>query len=343
MYFPISGVEIPVPYLIIIGFTVGVCGGFWGIGGGWMVTPALFILGMPMHFAVGTDLAHIVGKSIISTFRHAKFGNVDVRIALVMAAGTMLGVEIGATMIEYLEQIGEADRIVSEVYVVFLGLLATFTFVESLNAKRKLNIARVRGKETTEGKIIDVVTMDFAGWIQKIKIRPMIASPRSGIESISVPVIALIGLITGILAGFLGVGGGFLRMPMLVYLVGMPTHIAVGTDLLEIIITGSYGTFSHGLKQNVDIMVALIMLLGAAFGAQIGTFATRYVHGPQIRSLFGASIVIASCSVALKMYGFVMIATVLIFGMAIIICGIIMLYFVLGWMKELRCVKERPG
>lgn len=330
MYFPISGVDIPIIYLIVIGFTVGVCGGFWGIGGGWMVTPALFILGMPMHFAVGTDLAHIVGKSIVSTFRHAKFGNVDVRVALVMAAGTMVGVEVGATLIEYLEKIGQVDKVVSIIYVVFLGSLATFTFVESLSAKKKL---KQRGIEA-EGKIIDVVTADIAEKIQKIKIKPMIACPRSGIKSISAPFIVLIGLITGILAGFLGVGGGFIRMPLLVYLVGMPTHIAVGTDLLEIIITGSYGTFSHGLKQNVDIMVALIMLVGAAFGAQFGTFATRYVHGAQIRSLFSAGILVASISVALKLFGFVNMATILIFGMAIVICGIIMVYFVRGVLKD---------
>ena len=334
MYFPISEVDIPLIYLIVIGFTVGVCGGFWGIGGGWMVTPALFILGMPMHFAVGTDMAHIVGKSTISTFRHAKFGNVDIRVALIMAVGTMIGVETGATLIEYLKKIGQVDTIVSIIYVLFLGSLAVFILIESWNARKKLRANGIGAKGEGKGKITDVVTADLAEKIQKIKIKPMISCPCSGIRSISVWVIVLIGLITGILAGFLGVGGGFIRMPLLVYLVGMPTHIAVGTDLLEIIITGSYGTFSHGLKQNVDIMVALIMLVGAAFGAQIGTFATRYVHGPQIRSLFGSSIIVAAVSVGLKLLGFVDIATILIFGMAIVICGIIMLYFVRGVMEE---------
>lgn len=336
MYFPISEVDIPIIYLIVIGFTVGVCGGFWGIGGGWMVTPALFILGMPMHFAVGTDMAHIVGKSTISTFRHAKFGNVDIRVALTMAVGTMIGVETGATLIEYLKKIGQVDTIVSIIYVLFLGSLAVFILIESWSARKKLraNGIGAKGEGKGKGKITDVVTADIAEKIQKIKIKPMISCPCSGIRSISVWVIVLIGLITGILAGFLGVGGGFIRMPLLVYLIGMPTHIAVGTDLLEIIITGSYGTFSHGLKQNVDIMVALIMLVGAAFGAQIGTFATRYVHGPQIRSLFGAGIIVAAVSVGLKLSGFVYIATILIFGMAIVICGIIMVYFVRGVIEE---------
>jgi uncharacterized membrane protein YfcA len=116
----------------------------------------------------------------------------------------------------------------------------------------------------------------------------MISFPTSGIAEISLWIVLGVGFFTGILAGFLGVGGGFIRMPMLVYFIGVPTHIAVGTDLFEIIISAGYGTLTHALKGNVDILVALVMQTGAAVGAQIGAASTTYVAGPRIRLLFSA-------------------------------------------------------
>lgn len=331
MYFPISEVYIEIWQLLAIGFAVGVCGGFWGMGGGWIVTPALYAMGLPMPLAVGTDLAHIVGKSIVATFRHFKFGNVSLRVALLMIPGTFIGTELGALLVEYLQQFGEefCNSVMTAAYAVLLGGLAVFTFAESLRSGRALEKEDREGPGTTSqrtGQMEDRVSWDIAGWIQRFHLPPHVELPLAQIKSISVWVVVALGLVTGFLAGMLGVGGGFLRMPGLVYVIGLPTHLAVGTDLLEIIISGSWGGFTHALKGNVDVMIALVMLLGASVGAQIGTFATRYVQGTQIRSLLGVGMLTSLTALVLKTYlGMPRIAMGLVLavaaGLALLICG----------------------
>ncbi len=137
--------------------------------------------------------------------------------------------------------------------------------------------------------------------MHSIKLRPMVSFPNSGIASVSLWVVLGGGLLTGILAGFLGVGGGFIRMPMLVYFVGVPTHVAVGTDLFEIIFSAGYGTLTHALKGNVDVIIALVMNTGAAIGAQIGSVSTRYFEGPRIRLLFSALPLIGAILVLIRL------------------------------------------
>jgi uncharacterized membrane protein YfcA len=340
VYFPIADAYVPIAYLVGIGFAVGVCGGFWGMGGGWMITPALYALGVPMNIAVGTDLAHIVGKSLVSTFRHFRFGNVSLRIALLMVPGTMVGVEIGAGIVEYLKRLGEhqVNSVISLLYIIVLGSLALFTFVESWRSKRILDAeqrqAQALGSPASTHKVQDRVTADLAEWAQRLRLPPMVSCHVAGIRRVSLWIIVLASVVTGLLAGLLGVGGGFLRMPVLVYIVGCPTHVAVGTDLFEIIVSGAYGTFTHGLKGNVDVVMAVVMLLGATIGAQVGTFATRYVHGAQVRSLFGVGILIAAAGVIAKTYlNMPTLALVLLLGMAGSMAALIVGYLILGILR----------
>ncbi len=137
MYMPIAGVNILWPGLVLIGFSVGTIGGFFGMGGAWMVTPGLNILGFPMAFAIGTDMAHIAGKSMISTMRHAKFGNVDYKLGLFMVFGTFIGIECGAQLVMYLERLGRIDTVVRYVYVFFLALIAFMVFYDYAKAVKK--------------------------------------------------------------------------------------------------------------------------------------------------------------------------------------------------------------
>jgi uncharacterized membrane protein YfcA len=146
----------------------------------------------------------------------------------------------------------------------------------------------------------------FKGLAKKIRavnIPPMVSFPISGIESISIWMVLGVGLLTGILSGSLGVGGGFIRMPMMVYVLGIPTHIAVGTDLFEIIFSSGFGTITHALKGNVDILMALVMQTGAAIGAQIGANATRFFAGPKIRLAFSFLPMIGAALVAIRLLG----------------------------------------
>jgi uncharacterized membrane protein YfcA len=148
----------------------------------------------------------------------------------------------------------------------------------------------------------DVIAFEFVSRrMHSIKIWPMISFPQSGIASVSLWVVIGVGFVTGVLAGFLGVGGGFIRMPMLVYLIGVPTHVAVGTDLFEIIFSAGFGTLTHALKGNVDIMIALVMGTGAAVGAQIGAVSTRFFAGPRIRLLFSVLPLIGANMVLIRL------------------------------------------
>jgi uncharacterized membrane protein YfcA len=299
MFFPISGAHISPIYLATVGFLIGILGGFFGVGGSFIAGPALRLAGLDWNFAVGTDLAHIVGKSVVAVRRHRAMGNVDLRLGLIMAVGTIGGAEIGAQAIQMLKRAGNVNFVVSIVSIVVYLSISTFMIWESrktlLSPKGRSPSGATKGvKSKKDHSAFGPVTRA----IQRLKIWPMISLPTSGIRAISLWTILLVAFVGGVFSGFLGGGAGYIRMPSMVYVLGIPTHLAVGTDLFEIIISASYGTFSHAVKGNVDILIALVMHTGAAIGAQIGAISTQYFAGPKIRLAFvplpliGAAIVI---------------------------------------------------
>ena len=300
MFFPISGAHISPVYLVVIGFLIGIMGGFFGVGGSFIAGPALRAVGLDWNFAVGTDLAHIVGKSVVATKRHRALGNVDLRLGLIMAVGTMAGAECGAQLIQMLKRAGNVNLVVSIVSIAIYFTISSFMIWESW---KTLRLQKQRGAQPKPAGV-SVKSQDESSFshvttaIQEFQLAPMVALPTSGVRAISLWVILLVAFIGGLFSGFLGGGAGYIRMPMMVYVLGIPTHLAVGTDLFEIIISASYGTFSHAIKANVDILIALVMNTGAAIGAQIGAISTQYFAGPKIRLAFvplpliGAAIVI---------------------------------------------------
>lgn len=299
MFFPISNAHISPIYLAIVGFIIGVMGGFFGVGGSFIAGPALRAAGLDWNFAVGTDLAHIVGKSVVAAKRHRALGNVDLKLGLIMAIGTIGGAEAGAQLIQVLKRAGNVNLVVSVVSISVYLAISTFMIWESRKTlqmqKNKTPRDKVKGPKAKQDESSFKPTTRA---IQRLKIWPMISLPTSGIKSISLWVIILVSFVGGLFSGFLGGGAGYIRMPSMVYVLGVPTHLAVGTDLFEIIISASYGTFSHAVKGNVDILIALVMHTGAAIGAQIGAICTQYFTGPKIRLAFvplpliGAAIVI---------------------------------------------------
>jgi uncharacterized membrane protein YfcA len=289
MHFPISGTDISPIYLVTIGFLIGVMGGFFGVGGSFIAGPALRAIGMHWNFAVGTDLAHIVGKSVVAAKRHRALGNVDLRLGLIMATGTIAGAECGAQLIQMLKRQGNVDFVVSIVSIVIYSSISIFIAWESwrtVRAQKRKGVAKtpevLKGRHAKDESSFDGLTR----LVHRIPVWPMISLPTSGVKAISLWVIVIVSFIGGIFSGFLGGGAGYIRMPMLVYILGIPTHLAVGTDLFEIIISASYGTWTHAIKGNVDILVALVMHTGAAIGAQIGAILTQYFAGPKIRLFF---------------------------------------------------------
>jgi uncharacterized membrane protein YfcA len=299
MFFPISGAHISPIYLVIVGFLIGILGGFFGVGGSFIAGPALRLVGLDWNFAVGTDLAHIVGKSVVAAKRHRALGNVDLKLGLIMALGTIAGAEAGAQLIQMFKRAGNVNLVVSIVSIVVYLSISAFMIWESrktlLSRRGRAQRGLVKGaKSKRDHSAFGPVTRA----IQRLKIWPMIALPTSGVKGISLWMILLVAFVGGFFGGFLGGGAGYIRMPSMVYVLGVPTHLAVGTDLFEIVISASYGTFSHAIKGNVDILIALVMNTGAAIGAQIGAISTQYFAGPKIRLAFvplpliGAAIVI---------------------------------------------------
>ncbi len=293
---PIAGVKIFWPGLIILGIGVGVIGGFFGMGGAWMVTPGLNILGFPMAFAIGTDIAHMAGKSLISTMRHGKFGNVDYKLGFIMLFGTIVGFEIGAQMIMWLERIGSVEMVVRWLYIILLALICYMVFSDIAKRKAKEREAAKAGKELDKL----ATGLEWHKTFHKIKIPPMIQLNAAGIYcSAWLPI--GVSFLTGWLAGILGIGGGLIRMPSLIYIVGCPTHVAVGTDLFEVMISGLYGAATYTYKGRTELVAALIMLVGAAIGAQVGTVATKYIKGYGIRIAFGIAVIGCAVSIILKL------------------------------------------
>jgi len=297
MDFLISGLHINLFYLIGVGFVIGVFGGFFGVGGSFLAGPALFAVGMPMNLVVGTDLAHLVGKSIVAVKKHRALGNVDMKLAGIMIAGTICGSELGAQGIQWLKKSGSVDLVVGVVFIVVLVGISIFMAWEGWKTMRMQKRQRKPRKKNGDESAISHV----AKAVQKVPAEPMVDLPTSGIRKISLWMILLISFVGGIFSGFLGGGAGYIRMPMLVYLLGVPTHVAVGTDLFEVMISASYGAFTHAVKGNVDIMVALVMHTGAAIGAQIGAMATQYFSGPKIRLAFVPLPLIGAVLIAVKL------------------------------------------
>jgi hypothetical protein len=294
--FIIAGVESPWLLLVLTGATVGMDGGFIGVGGGYMVTPALIVFGFPGYMASGIDMTHIAGKSVVATVRHRQLGNIDWVLGLAMVGGTMLGVEQGVRLLTWTKNMGLSGIILLTTSVVVMIGLFVYTQLETQAATRQTK------KMEKEGIAVgrEVNTSKLPAFFQRISLYPIVRCRTARIV-MSMWVIVVVGAITGVLSGFLGVGGGFIRVPALVYIVGASTHIAVGTDLLEIVVSGGYGALRHSMMGNVDFVAVLFMIVGAMFGAQFGSIATSYVRGPAIRYILSYSLILATVGAFLRL------------------------------------------
>ncbi|HCU34113.1 MAG TPA: hypothetical protein DGT21_01330 [Armatimonadetes bacterium] len=304
MEFPLAHIPFALePYLIALGFAAGVCGGLWGMGGGWIIIPALQAIGTEVHVAIGTSVAQILGNSLISSLRHWGFGNVSLRLVLVMVPGQFLGIEIGVRILEHFKHLGprHTDVFIGVVYVALLAVLAAFIVIEVFRTLRRRPEA-TKPAVTGDARTPDHVGAGLACRVQALRLYPCISCKVSDIRSISVWVVLATGIAMGVTTGLLGVGGGLLGMPVLVYVIGCPTPVAVGTSVASTICSALLGTFRHAMHANVDLPLALSLLAGASLGVQFGAFATRYVRGVVIRGLFAVMATMAALSVVLNVF-----------------------------------------
>jgi uncharacterized protein len=333
--FVIAGVQAPIFLLVFVGFTVGIVGGFIGVGGGYMVTPALIVFGFPGYMASGIDMTHIAGKGLVSTLRHRQLGNIDWTLALTMVAGTMLGVELGVRTLVHFKKAGTAGIVLLVTSVVVMFTLFLYTQIETRRSHRKIKAIENSGGDAGR----ELHTSSLPRFFQSIALAPIVRC-RTARVVVSMWVIVLVGVVTGFLAGFLGVGGGFIRVPALVYLVGASTHIAVGTDLVEIVFSGGYGALRHSIEGHVDMMAVVFMISGALFGAQFGSIATAYVRGPAIRYVLSYSLILATLGSVMRLVYVLsgskaewlsLMAVMLTLGEMIFLCLFILSLLYYGW------------
>src|SRR5258708_1045036 len=222
MIFPIAGAHISPVYLIGVGFIVGLLGGFFGVGGSFLAGPALFAAGVPMNFVVGTDLAHIVGKSIVAARKHRTLGNIDVKLGAIMVLGTISGVEGGAQLVQWLKRAARIDWVVGPTFILVLLGIATFMTWESLSTlrnqrRRERRLAGMRGSSQNDHSAGAFI----ARAVQRISLPTHVSLPVFGIASISIWALVLVAFVGGFFSGFLGGGAGYVRMPCLIYLLGI--------------------------------------------------------------------------------------------------------------------------
>ena len=292
----VSGIEINIFILVFLGLAVGTVSGFIGVGGGFLMAPALIIIGLPASFAVGTSLAWITGSALMGTLRHRQLGNIDLRLGIYMIVGTMCGVEGGVRILNQVKEIGLADYAVLSTSIAILLVIGTYTFREAHKRKAILDTMVRNGEKLPPAMRVLAVSQR----LQRIRIPPIIHLTKSRL-TISLWVILCIGFITGLLAGFMGVGGGFIMVPSLVYLVGLPSFMAVGTDMFQVIFSAAFGCIRHTMSGNVIIFVAFILAFSSCLGVQFGVFITRFVRGVSMRYVLAVSTLICVFGSILKL------------------------------------------
>ena len=280
IYLPIAEVSVNAFLLLGLGGLVGVLSGMFGVGGGFLMTPLLFFIGIPPAVAVATEANQIVASSFSGVLAHLKRKTVDIKMGVVLQIGGLIGAALGIQLFNYLKSIGQVDLLVKLAYVVFLGIVGSLMFVESARAFLK---SRTATPAPTRRKHTWVHALPF-----KMKFR------TSGLYISVIPPI-LVGVMVGVLAAIMGVGGGFIMVPAMIYILGMPTKVVVGTSLFQIILTTAFTTMMHATTNyTVDVALAVLLLVGGVIGAQVGTRIGVKMKAEQLRVLLSL-MVLAVC------------------------------------------------
>ena len=285
IYLPIAEVSINAFLLLGLGGFVGILSGMFGVGGGFLMTPLLFFIGIPPAVAVATEANQIVASSFSGFLAHFRRKNVDIKMGFVLLVGGIIGAAIGVQVFALLREIGQVDLLVKLCYVLFLGIIGILMFFESLRAIR-------RSKNTS----LKRPTKKRHNWIHNL---PFKAKFRTSGLYISVIPPACIGFIVGILSAIMGVGGGFIMVPAMIYLLGMPTKVVVGTSLFQIIFVTAFATIMHATTNyTVDMVLAVLLLIGGVFGAQVGTRIGLKLKAEQLRILLSLIVILVCLKIA---------------------------------------------
>lgn len=276
IYLPIAEMSVNIFVLLGLGWVTGVLSGMFGIGGGFLMTPLLIFMGVPPAVAVATSSNQIIAASVSGFLAHWRRQNVDFRMGTVLLLGGLVGSTLGVRLFAYLKELGQIDLVISLCYVVFLGFIGAMMATESLRA-----IARKReGIEPAKPKEY----ASFQRWPFQVHF------PRSK-RDVSVLLPLLVGVLAGILVSIMGIGGGFVMIPAMIYILGMPTSVVIGTSLFQIIFITSNVTVLQAVNtQTVDVVLALLLLTGSVIGAQFGTRYGSKLPAEQLRALLAVMV-----------------------------------------------------
>ena len=281
MYLPIAEVSVNILILFGMGGMVGILSGMFGVGGGFLMTPLLIFYGIPPIVAVATEANQIVASSISGAYAHWRRAAVDIKMGTILLIGGIIGSLFGIRLFVLLKNLGQIDLIISLSYVILLGIIGTLTFVEGIRSMIIPNELRTIKKRNRERL-----------WIYSLPLRTKFKKSRLYI-SIIPPLV--IGFFVGILSSIMGIGGGFIMVPAMIYLLRMPTNVVIGTSLYQIIFVTSLVTILHAYEnQTVDIMLALILMSGGVVGAQIGAALGHRLKAEQLRFMLGI-LILAVC------------------------------------------------
>lgn len=290
IYLPIAEVSINAFILLGLGGIVGFLSGMFGVGGGFLITPLLLFIGVPPGVAVATGANQVVASSVSGMLVQMKRKGVDFRMGTVLLAGGFLGSWIGVQVFALMTRLGQIDLFVQLSYVLFLGLIGGMMFVESLGALLRNRRAGVAGP---------VRRAHTHTWVHRL---PLKVKFRASGLYISVLPPLVVGAGVGFLAAIMGVGGGFVLVPAMIYLLGMPTRVVVGTSLFQIIFVTSFTTIMHAINsQTVDMLLALLLIFGGVIGAQIGARVSTRLNAEQMRIMLAALVLAVCFKIALEL------------------------------------------
>ncbi len=267
IYLPIAEVSVNAFLLFGLGGLVGILSGMFGVGGGFILTPLLFFVGIPPAVAVATQANQVVASSLSGVLAHLKRKTVDLRMGTVLLIGGLVGAAAGVQLFALMRRLGQVDLMVNLFYVVFLGIVGGLMLVEGLSALRKSRRGAPRRKRHN--------------WVHNLPFKMKFRV--SGLYISVIPPL-IVGLLVGVLSAIMGVGGGFIMLPAMIYILGMPTKVVVGTSLFQIIFVAAFTTLMHAVTNHtVDMVLAVLLLVGGVIGAQIGTSLAVHLKAEQLR------------------------------------------------------------
>jgi uncharacterized membrane protein YfcA len=289
IYLPIAELSVNIFIILGMGAAVGFLSGMFGVGGGFLITPLLIFYNIPPVVAVATGANQVVASSVSGAITHFRRGTLDVKLGLVLLVGGLAGASIGVFIFSWLRRQGQLDLVISLLYVVFLGTVGILMLMESLNAMRR----------AARNQPVSLKRPGQHNWVHRLPFK--MRFKKSKIYLSVLPIIAL-GFAIGILTSVMGVGGGFIMVPAMIYLLRIPTSVVVGTSLFQIIFTTAYTTIVQAATNySVDIVLAFILMLAGVIGAQYGVRVGQKLRGEQLRALLGLLVLAVGLRLAVEL------------------------------------------